>query len=74
MEKEFYIILMEIYIKVNGLMIKQVELVYILIKMEQDMKASGDKTNKMVLENNNGQMDKYMKDNIKMDVNMVREN
>lgn len=43
------------------------------MKMGQDMRVSGDKISKMVLENNNGQMDRFTKDNIRMDVSTVKE-
>lgn len=43
------------------------------MKMGQDMRVSGDKISKMVLENNNGQMDRFTKDNIRMDVSTAKE-
>lgn len=72
MEKVLCIILMAISIKENGLMTKQAEKECIPMKMGQGIRGSGDKISKMVLENNNGQMVKYMKENIKMAARTVK--
>jgi len=57
-----------------GKTIKQMEKVSIHMRMVPDMKDNGEMINKMVLEDNSGQTDKFMKDNIKMDASMGKEN
>lgn len=59
------------FMRVIGLTIKQMELVYILIQMEQSTKVNGVMTNNKVLELKHGQMERDMKDNIKEDKKMV---
>lgn len=44
--KELFFMLMEIYTKANGSMIKPMELEYTHIQMERDMKVRGKKINK----------------------------
>ena len=56
MVKENYIMLMEIYLKVNELMIKQMVMEYIFILMELNMKDNERMINKMAKGKNNGQM------------------
>ena len=48
--KENFGMLMEIFTKENGRMIKQMDLVFTLTKMEQDMKVIGLTIYNMVLE------------------------
>jgi GH15 family glucan-1,4-alpha-glucosidase len=48
--KESFGMLMEIFTKENGRMIKQMDLVFTLTKMEQDMKVIGLTIYNMVLE------------------------
>lgn len=64
--------LMEMYMKVNGLMIKLMDLADIIIVMEQHMKESGKMTNNMVMEKNNGQMVQNIRVYMKMERNMVK--
>ena len=59
------------FMRVIGLTIKQMELVYILIQMEQFIKENGVMTNNKALELKHGQMEQDMKDNIKKDKKMV---
>ena len=49
------------FMKVNGLKIKQMAMVCILISMVADMKVNGFRINSMVLELNNGLMERNMK-------------
>jgi len=63
---------METYMKVNGLMIKLMDLVDIIIVMEQHMKESGRMINNMVMEKNNGQMVQNIRVYMKMERNMVK--
>lgn len=72
MEKAFYIMLTEIYMRVNGSMTKHVEKEHIPIKMEQNTLDNGNKTNKMDLESSNGLMVKSIRDNTKMELNAGR--
>lgn len=73
MDKGLYIMLMEIFIKVNGLMIRLVDREHIHIKMVPNMLVSGKTINKMVMVSNSGLMDKSMKDNIRMALKLVKE-
>lgn len=55
------------YMKVNGLRIKQMVMVYILISMVADTKVNGSRINSMVLELNNGLMEQNMKVSMNME-------
>jgi hypothetical protein len=66
MDMELYIMQMGIFIKENGLTIKLVVKEHILIKMGQNMLDNGRMTNKTDMVFSNGQMEKFMKVNIKM--------
>ena len=70
-KKENYTMQMEMYMKVIGLMINQMDMVYIHIQMEQDMKENGKMINKMEKVKNFGPMEQSMKANIKMVKRMV---
>ena len=72
-DKGLYIMLMEIFIKGNGLMIRLVDREHIRIKMVPNMLASGKTTNKMGMVLSSGLMDKSMKDYIKMALKLVKE-
>lgn len=64
--------LMVIFSKVSGLMIKPMASAFIPIKMEPNMKVIGRKTCSMGMARNRGQMAQNMKENITMVKNMVR--
>ena len=59
--------------KVNGLMIKQMDKVYILIEMVRNMKDFGKKINKMDMGKKIGQMVRIIKVNIEMGKNLEKE-
>ncbi len=61
------IMLMAMFMRENGSMTKHVDKEPTHIKMGPSMWASGGRINKMVLVFNNGQMDKFMKANTKME-------
>lgn len=65
--------LMAIFMKESGRMIKLMELVDIITKMERNIKESGKKINNKDLEKNLGQMVRIIKDNMKMERNMERD-
>ena len=50
-----------VFTKENGRMIKHTELEYILMLMDQDMRANGLKTSSMGTELRDGQMELHMK-------------
>ena len=52
------------FMRVNGLKIKLMVMVYTRILMEADMKDNGFKINSMDMESNNGQMVLNMRDNM----------
>ena len=52
------------FMRVNGLKIKLMAMVYTRILMEADMKDNGFKINSMDMESNNGQMVLNMRDNM----------
>jgi GH15 family glucan-1,4-alpha-glucosidase len=62
--KENFGMLMEIFTKENGRMIKQMDLVFTLTKMEQDMKVIGLTIYNMVLELKLGEMEVNIRVNI----------
>ena len=62
------------FMRVNGLMIKQMEWAYIHIIKEADMLANGVKINSMVMVLNNGQMEPNLKVIMQMVSNMEKEN
>ena len=64
--------LMVIFSKANGLMIKPTASVFIPIKMVPNMKVIGRRTCNTDMERNRGQMAQNMKENITMVKNMVR--
>ena len=53
--------MMVIIMKVNGKMIKQKDMVFIIIQMEENMKVNGKKINKMVMVLKIGLMEVNMK-------------
>ena len=73
MEKEYYIIQMEIFTKDNGLMTKQMEKGLIRIQMGLNILVNGKMINNMVLEFNSGLMDKSMKEIIRMEQKQEKE-
>jgi hypothetical protein len=68
-DKEYSIILMEIFIQGNFYKIKQMDLEFIFIKMVKNMKDSGRMISKMVLEKKNLKMVLSMKVYLKMEKN-----
>lgn len=72
MDKEPYIMLMVMSMRVNGLMIKPVDKEPTHIKMALNMLENGKMTNKMVMVLNNGLMDKFTRDNTKMEQKLER--
>lgn len=66
--------LMEMYMKDNGKMIKPMDMESIPIKMELNMKENGLKINNMEMELKLGQMVLDMKDNMKWVKNIIKEN
>jgi phage antirepressor YoqD-like protein len=72
-EKELFIMQTEIFIRDNGSMIKHVDKELILIKTVQNMSENGKTTNNTDLELSNGLMDKFTRDNIKMEQKLEKE-
>ena len=66
MVKENSHMVMGMSMKVNGLTIKQMDMVFICMQMVQNMKAHGLMINKMDLEKKCGQMERIMRESIKM--------
>lgn len=64
---------MEIFMKENGRMIKLMDLVDIITKMEQNIKESGKRINNKDLEKNHGQMVRIIRDSMKMERNMEKD-
>ena len=62
MEKEFYIMRMEMCMKDSGLMIRQAGREFIPMEMELNTLDNGKTINRMDLVKRNGQMEKYIKD------------
>lgn len=73
MVRELSITPMVIFMKVNGSMIRLVAKEPIHIKTELNMSDNGKTINKMVMEFNNGSMDKFTKDNIRMEQKLEKE-
>lgn len=73
MEKEYCIILMEIFMKDNGQATKPMDKEPIHIQMELNILDNGKMISSMGLEFKNGLMDKSMKGIIKMEQKQVRE-
>jgi len=59
--------------RVNGLMIKPVVLVYILMAMELNILESGLRISKMVKEGKSGRMGRFMRGNIRMEPKMEKD-
>jgi hypothetical protein len=59
-------ILMVVYLMVNGLTTRLMDLEYIHIKMVESMKGTGSMICKMVMDSKNGQMEVTIKVNSKM--------
>lgn len=71
--KGLFIMQTEIFIRDNGSMIKHVDKELILIKTVQNMSENGKTTNNTDLVFSNGLMDKFTRDNIKMEQKLEKE-
>jgi hypothetical protein len=63
MEREFFIMLTPIFIKVIGLMIKLMVMGLILMKMGPNILAIGETISRMVMGSKSGKTDNVMRDN-----------